>query len=599
MNPAESILKNAKPKTFSDYYSLAKKIGAAEADPAYKKIKIAFLSSFTTKGMKELLFVKSIEQKIHAEIYAGDYGQHAQEILSEQSGLYAFKPQLVFLFVDLQTLMGESFFRPYEMTTDARRKWCVHALGEMRLFAEKLKAGTGAQIVLHDFEVPGASPLGILDNKQAFGFRESVLELNRSLKESFKNDPRVFVFEYDAFCSEIGKQSLRDPKMVAMGDFKLDVNHMPRLCDYYLAYIKAQLGMSKKCIVLDLDNTLWGGVLGEEGIQGIRLGPTPEGRPFWEFQQHLLALFERGIVLAINSRNNPGEVQKVLREHPYMILKEKHFASMQINWNDKATNLQTIAKEINLGADSLVFFDDDKVNREWVEKALPQVVVAPMPEDPALYSSMLLSMNDFNTLQLTEEDKARGEAYATDRLRVELKKEINIEDYLKSLETVVTLEPADSFTIPRIAQLTQKTNQFNMTTRRYLEQDIQGFVSGGKAAVWPFRVKDKFGDLGIIAVAIAEKNGKTWELDSFLMSCRVLGRKIEDTIFAYAAQEAKKAGASVLRGKFIKTEKNVPAQTFYKDHGFRLVSEKDGQVWEYELSKTVEFPAEVRFEVKK
>ncbi|MHC4455244.1 MAG: HAD-IIIC family phosphatase, partial [Planctomycetota bacterium] len=356
-------------------------------------------------------------------------------------------------------------------------------------------------------------------------------------------------------------------------------------------YIKPMLSLTRKCIVLDLDNTLWGGVIGEDGLEGIRLGPTSEGRPFQEFQRYLLSLFNRGVILAINSKNNLNDVVNVFNEHPYMILKEEHFSAMQINWDDKISNMKSIVEELNIGMESLVFIDDDKLNREMIKDALPEVLVVDLPEDTSLYLKTLMEINDFNTLQITEEDKKKGEMYAAQKGRHEIKKTVtDITEYLKKLETVVTIEKANYFTIPRIAQLTQKTNQFNMTTRRYMEEDIKQFTTGSNFLVVSAKVEDKFGDNGITGVVIVEKNKGKWRIDTFLLSCRVLGRKVEETLLAYIIEQAKKEKIEVLIGEFIQTKKNTPAEGFYKINGFSFIQkDNEKEIWEYDLRNDYPF----------
>jgi FkbH-like protein len=465
---------------------------------------------------------------------------------------------------------------------------------EILLFIGVLKERTNAKIIVHNFMVPIYSPLGILECKREFGFFESVRYLNTCLAEAFKEDNRVLVFDFDTFCSSLGKRDLIDYRMYYIGDIKLRFEHVPALCDKYLGYIRPILAITRKCIVLDLDNTLWGGVIGEDGIEGIKLGPVPEGRSFMEFQKYLLSLYNRGVILAINSKNNQEEALKVIREHPYMVLREEHFAGMQINWNDKITNMKAIADEINIGTDSLLFIDDDRLNREMIAAAMPEVRVIDLPSDPSLFVKTLTGLEDFNILQLTEEDWTKGKMCAEQRIRNELlHSSINITEYLAKLQMIVTIEEANNMNIPRIAQLTQKTNQFNMTTRRYQEDDILNKIKQDYMVV-AVKVEDKFGDNGIIGVIIVEK-GEQWRIDSFLLSCRVIGRKVEDTLLAYVLYQARKHNCGTIIGEFIPTKKNTPAKNFYRDSGFTLDKNIDGQeIWSFPVDKGYEAPSFIK-----
>ena len=591
MDTIKQIINKAKIESVGDYFPLFRQIKERIAKgniKEAKKIKIALLSSSTIKGIREVLIVECLRNGILPEVYLGEYNNYAQEILDEDSSLYNFNPDLVIVFIDTKSLLGNSFFLPYEISSEERQKNMEGKLVELKSLIQILSERTSAKILLHNFEVPTYSPLGILENKQKFGFRESIEWFNKKLADGFIENEKVFIFDYESFCEKIGKDNLFDLKMYYLADIKIDLQYLPDLVGEYMAHIKPLLFLTRKCLVLDLDNTLWGGIVGEDGFENIKLGPTPEGRPFTEFQYYILGLFNSGVILAINSNNNPEDATKVFREHPYMALKEKHFASLQINWNDKVSNMKEIAKQLNIGLDSMVFIDDNQANREIVKQALPEVLVVDLPNDPALYVKTLIGINDFNTLEITEEDKKRGEIYSVQRQREEFKKKtIDITEYLKNLETVVKIEKINDFIIPRVAQLTQKTNQFNATTRRYFTDDINNFLKSGRYSIIAANVKDKFGENGITGLAIIEKFPDSWRIDTFLLSCRVIGRAIEKVILAYISEKAKEEGAKRLAGEFIPTVKNTPVKDFYRDNGFKLTEEKEGfQKWELNLENS-------------
>lgn len=576
---------------FSMYRNIEQEIEKLKSKNS-KAIKIALLSSFTIKGIKEVLSVKCCRIGVAPEIYVSSYNQYPQDILNPESELYKFKPDLIIVFIDTISILGENYLLPYQISDGQRKEWEEFKLKEMTSLMQKIRESSSAKILLHNFEVPTYSPFGILENKQEFGFAESIEELNANLRDAFKSDSQVHILDYDLFCSNIGKQNIMDYKMYFLGDIKIDLQHIPDLCDKYMEYIKPLLSMSRKCIVLDLDNTLWGGIIGEDGISGINLGPNAEGKPFMEFQKYLLSLFNRGIILAVNSSNNLDDALKAFREHPYMILKEEHFAAMQINWSDKISNMKAIADEINIGMDSLVFIDDDKLNREIIRSALPEVLVVDMPEDPALYLKKLMGIGEFSTYSITDEDRKRGGMYAEQRKRKEFQRSASdLTEYLRNLSMTVTIEDANSFNIPRISQLTQKTNQFNMTTRRYAEEDVLKLSRSGKFLVLSANVEDKFGDNGITGVIIAEKGKDRWRIDTFLLSCRVIGRRVEQALLAHVIKSAINENASALSGEFIPTKKNAPAKDFYKNNGFRLAKkDPETEIWEYDLREEYKPP---------
>lgn len=334
----------------------------------------------------------------------------------------------------------------------------------------------------------------------------------------------------------------------------------------------------KKCLVLDLDNTLWGGVIGEDGMDNIALSLTPPGNSFIAFQQAILDHYNRGIILAINSRNNPEDAWEVIRKHPNMILKENHFAAHRINWNDKAQNIRELAKELNIGLDSMVFLDDDPTNRSMVRSLVPEVEVPELPTDPSEYTSFLNSLDYFNSTVITDEDKMRGNLYVTERLRKEAEKQHeNKEDFLESLGLELFLYRDDDSCIPRLSQLTGKTNQFNTLKRPFAEDEIMTFIKSENHSVYYARLQDKFGDHGVILFVLVDKAKDTWNISSMLMSCRVFGRNVEDAFISKLLEEAKKEGVKKITIDSEETEKNLPAREFiqkYFTNGSRDVSKQ-------------------------
>jgi FkbH-like protein len=591
MQNNQSLYKNN--LSISDYMIAYKNFRGTNND--LNPFKIAILASFTTNGFKEVLSVKCLELGISPEIYVGGYNQYSQEILNNESDFYKFNPNLSILFIDSRSIFGEDYFiSPYSISDLERSKLVEVKLLEILKLIDNIKKHSSSHILIHNFEIPIHSPLGILENRRSFGFTESFKSLNRKIVEKFKNDPKVFVFDYDSFCSKLGKNRVLDEKMYYLADIKLNLEHIPSLCDEYFAYIKPLNSIMRKCIVLDLDNTLWGGIIGEDGLNGIKLGPTPEGKSYWEFQKFLLALFNRGIILAINSRNNLDDALKVLHEHPYMVLKEDNFAAMEINWNDKITNMRSIADELNIGMDTFVFIDDDSVNRELIRQALPEVLVVELPTDPSLYLKTIFKLNEFNNLQITEEDITKGKMYVEERKRKSFEKSYKKEDlteYLNDLDIKVTIEEINDFNLPRISQLTQKTNQFNLTTKRYLEEDIKRFKEDSKYFVYCIDVQDRFGDYGITGMTIIKDCGHKWVIDSFLLSCRVIGRQIEKALLSHVLKIAKKRGAKFIIGKLIYTAKNIPSRDFYSDNGFKLVEKSEtSEIWKYNLKDEYKIP---------
>ena len=407
---------------FTDYFILGRKIDSLLLNKdvtADQTLNIAILASSTVNGLKETLHVLCGERDIFCNIYVAEYNQYAQEILNPSSSLYTYTSEfdLIIVNIDIRAISGEYYINPYSLSAEERNNWVNDTTVFFENLIDNIVNKSTSKVLFHNLEVPSYSPHSLVENKDKYGFIESIEDINKNLRNSFKESNQVFIFDYNAFCSKHGKENVFDYKMYYMGDIKLKPQALPLLAKEYARYLYAIASISKKCIVLDLDNTLWGGIVGESGIEGIQLGPTPGGQPFLDFQKHLLSLFERGVILAINSKNNMDDAMAVINNHPYMILKEKHFAAMCINWDDKVSNMKKLAEEINIGLNSMVFFDDDHVNRDMVKQFIPEVEVVDLPVDPTLYVSVLIDLDFFDVLSLTEEDKNKGKMYFSEKQR--------------------------------------------------------------------------------------------------------------------------------------------------------------------------------------
>ena len=553
-----------------------------------KKIKVAILGSFTLNGLAETLHVKCANDQIGCLTYVSGYNQYNQDILNHESKLYSFSPDITFLILDTRTILGNFFYSPYSLTVSERKEFVGKKLNDIVNLINKYKERSDSKLVITNFNVPANSPYGILENKIEYGLKDMIKDLNHRLSDTFTNDASVYVYDFDGFVSKFGENNIFDYRQYFIGDIQISLDYIPHLANELMGYIIAILGLSKKCIVLDLDNTLWGGVIGEDGFDGIKLGPTAPGNAYVEFQKCLLSLSQRGIILAINSKNNLDDALQVIKNHPYMVLREENFACIKINWDHKVTNMKAIADELNIGLDSMVFIDDDPTLREFIQLSLPQILTIPFPNDPSQLVNSIMNLNCFNTLNVTEEDLKRGEMYVQQRKRKELEETVsNIGDFLRQLNIRVTIKKADKFTIPRISQLTLKTNQFNLTTRRYNEEDITKFSQDPNMIVECAQIEDKFGDNGITCVYIIKKdNNSQWTIDSFLMSCRIMGREIENGIMAYILQRAKSKGVAKILGEFIPTKKNKPSEDFLQNCGFK----KHDGLFVYSLDNVIEIP---------
>lgn len=576
------------PLKLSQYINRAKDVDVNKFE---KKIRVAVLSSFTVNGLEETLRVKCSEINVGCNVYVSGYNQYSQEILNTESALYRFAPELSFLILDTRSIMGDLFYLPYSVTLEQRIDHIKKRSDELVDLVNHFITKSNSKIVVTQLGIPTFSPYGICETKTEYGLQEMVRDFNKKLMEGLMGQTSVHIYDFNSFVARFGENNLFDYRQFHLGDIKISLDFIPYFADELIGYIKPVLGLNRKCIVVDLDNTLWGGVVGEDGFEGIELSLTGKGSTFVEFQRLLLSLYQRGIILAINSKNNPEDALRVIREHPYMILREENFAAFRISWNDKVSNMREIAEELNIGLDSMVFFDDDPVNREYVRKSLPSVLTVDLPNDPALYAPTLAGMNDFNVLKITDEDHKRGEMYLQQRKRNDLEKNvINLEDFLNQLNIKIKIKNADKFTIPRISQLTLKTNQFNLTTHRYQEEEITKFSQDRNMLISSAQVEDKFGDNGITGTFIVKKNdSKEWIIDTFLLSCRVMGRRVEDVMMSHIINQAKKEGVEKIKAQYIPTQKNKPCEMFLQDYGFK----QNGEYWEYDTNNIVKMPSHV------
>ena len=556
-----------------------------------KKLRVAFLASSTINGFEETIRVKCFQKGIDCITYVGDYNQYNQEILNQNSELYQFKPDITFLILDTRHVLGEHFFSWYSIPHTDRPKIIDEKISEIENICNIFTNNSNSKLIVTSLQIPNYSPYGINEESAPDSLKEIIYEINTKLFQWAKSG-KIFTYDFNEFVRKFGENNIFNYKQFFSGDIKISTEYIPRFIDELMGYIFAVTGTSKKCIVLDLDNTLWGGIIGEDGFDNIKLGDNPVGRSFVEFQKRLHALNQRGIILAINSKNNFDDAIEVIKKHPNMILREDNFACVKINWDDKVVNLQKIAEELNIGLDSMVFFDDDSMNQEYVKASLPQVLVVDLPKDSSQYPQIITEMKEFDVLKITEEDIKRSGMYLGQKKRKELESKVgDYNEFLKQMNIEVNVQKANSFSIPRISQLTLKTNQFNLTTRRYQEEEVSKFSSSEDKIVECVQVSDKFGDNGITGTYIVEKkNDEEWIIDTFLLSCRIMGRGVEEIMMNQIIENAKLSGVKRIKGEFIPTAKNKPAENFYEKLGFK----KENDFWVFNTDDTIKKPEHIK-----
>lgn len=535
---------------------------------AYSKIKrtakkrssrfsINLITNFTDDVLEKVLGGMCIVEGMfpNPKIVRAPYKQYHLVLKDKSDALYKSKPNISFIFFDINPYQHGEF--------TGSSKHVEETLSDIRAYCDAIKT----LVVVSLSPLPYNSPYGHFYSDDPVFVRAK--EWNDRLVSLSKETSNLYVFDTNKIVYQLGEGHVRDTRGSYAFDIPFTNNFFVALCYEWFACIQAITGRSRKCIVLDLDNTLWGGIVGETGPLGISLGPGYPGVAFQNFQRTLLRLWERGIILAVASKNNLTDVLEVFKKNPHVILKEEHFASIRANWNDKSDNIADIAKELNIGTDSMVFIDDSPLERERMRKERPEVLVPEFSIAPEEYVGTLLSLNVFHQMSLTSEDKKKGKMYAEERQRTAiLKKTKSKKEYIAELGIRLKVFEGAKNDIVRVSQLTQKTNQFNLTTRRYSEADIKRLIQD-EWHVYSAEVTDKFGEYGTVIVAIVEIEDEVARLDTFLMSCRVMGRDVEFTFLKYIIRKIHTEGCKEMTAQFIPTKKNIPSKNFLADAGFK------------------------------
>ncbi len=533
--------------------------------PPGKPVRLALLGSSTIKHLVPGIRVAGLRRGLWMEVYEPAYGQYLQELMDTTSALHAWGPEFVGFALDARHLADVSGLRPDAAIEHVRNCWHVAK--------ESLRCTVIQQTSLPVFaDLMGSNEHRMQDSPQGF-----VKRFN-ALLEAAADEAGGHLLAIDKYAAIDGLRTWHDVALWHRSKQEVHpaVSHL--YGEYLVRVVAAQRGRSYKCLVLDLDNTLWGGVIGDDGLQGIVLGQgNPAGEAHVALQRYALRLKERGILLAVCSKNDEANARMPFAEHPEMVLKREDIACFVANWEDKATNLRLIAQTLNIGIDSLVFADDNPFERNLVRRELPEVAVPELPEDPAYFVDCIAGAGYFESLALSAEDRERARLYQANAEREQLRgSATNIQDYLKSLNMEMIWKPFDDLGMQRIVQLMNKTNQFNLTTPRYGEAEVRSLMNDRRVLTWQVRLKDRFGDNGIIALLIGRLNAaEDLEIDTWLMSCRVLGRQMEEACLHLMVDGARRLGAVRVRGSYRATPKNGMVRDLYPRLGFSKVDSAD------------------------
>ncbi len=551
---------------------------ARKAAVASPNVRVAWLRNYTVEPLVPVLTAELVASGLLPEIFMGEFDASANHVLDYEGDFYSFNPDFIFLSLWLETLSPSLWRRFLSLSPQQVEDEKMRVRNEILTLVGAIRQKTGAPIFLTNFPLPPHSTLGILDAQSSTYHLSSVASLNADILRDVSTKGDVFVVDMARIFSRLGHAECFEEKHWHMARAPLSQKALVPVGQELTKYIKVLRGKSKKCLVLDCDNTLWGGIIGEDGIEGIKLGTTSPGSTFRAFQEEILNLHDRGVILALCSKNNEQDVLAVLREHPDMLIKEEHLAAWHINWNDKVSGLEAIAAQLNIGLDSLVFVDDSDFEVNLVRDKLPQVEVLQVKGSPLQVAAEIAQAGFFDSLSFTAEDRRKNAMYGEEARRRSLEQSsASLEDYLQKLEIEVEVYRASEFEIPRLSQLTQKTNQFNLTTKRYAEGQIRDLAVGHNSEVLCLKVRDRVADLGLVGLAIVRYEQDRAEIDSFLMSCRVIGRGVEDALLAQVIENASKRDIRTLQASYHPTAKNAQVKDFYRKRGFSVVEETASQ----------------------
>ncbi len=539
---------------------------------------LAILSTFNLDLLPPVLAEALDRHGVPAPLWLAGFGQLAREIADPSAELYSRAPAGVVLVPAFEDLAPEPELAD-ERAAELRR--------QVETLLERLPSASIYVVCFGADRAPGEHVLSPLAPGRA-----AIARFDAAVRELAALSPRVVVVDWDWHVRGTGREAVADARFWYSARMRLNPLGLALLADLLAAHIAAQLGVRRrKVAVVDLDDTLWGGIVGEAGPGGLAIGGEGVGLAFQDFQRVLLRLHDAGVVLAACSKNNPDDAHAGFAR-PEMVLTREHLAAERIDWRDKATGLREIAEELSLGLDAVVFFDDNPVEREWVRQALPEVTVPDLPTDPVERPAFLARGTWFQTVAVTEEDRKRAASYKAQggRRRAEGQAH-SFEEFLASLEQVVDLEPVNEHTLQRAAQLCNKTNQFNLTARRHSVADVEAMLADDATDVYTLAVRDRYGDSGITGVAILRAGQEDVEIDTLLLSCRVLGRRVEDAFLAFLSQRAAARGARRLIGRYVPTERNRQVERFYADRGF---GELGDDAWSIDLTGPLPpFPAQL------
>lgn len=537
----------------------------------HKSVKIALLGDSATQFLAMAIRGSGYNAGLNIEVYEGDYDLIYETVLDTESRIYSDNFDYIILFHSTEKL-SESF---YKSGPEEQRGFPAKTETYFRNLIATIQKNTKAGIIITNFPEINDSVFGNFASKTPSSFLNRLRKINISLQDIAGETKNVFIADVLSLVNNEGRKNAVSAKwyITSHNVFVLDFLSVVAKC--FTDILSALSGKFKKALILDLDNTTWGGIIGDDGIENIQIGELGIGLAFTELQYWAKELKKRGILIGICSKNDEHIAKEVFEKHPDMILRMEDISIFVANWSNKGDNIKYIQEVLNIGMDSIVFIDDNPFERNLVRSMCPEATVPELPEDPADYLSYLQSLNLFETVSHTEEDAVRTKQYQEETKRVVMQQSFeSVDEYLASLDMEARVEEINSFNLARCAQLTQRSNQFNLTTIRYTEEQLKAFIENGGKAIC-ISLKDKFGDYGLISLLLLGKKEHEMHINTWIMSCRVLKRGVEELAVNKAVQLARHEGCAELHGKYMPTPKNGMVKQLYRTMGFEQINDTE------------------------
>jgi FkbH-like protein len=530
-------------------------------------IKVAVLGDTATQFLTQAIRGIGYDNGFNLEIWEADFNQIERQVYDHSSELYEFNPEIVILFQSSHKLLAK-----YNKNEQHQHKlFASNELAAIEDIYSNLMADLSAKIIFYNYTEIDDSVFGNFANKTETSFLFQLRKLNYELMTLASKKSNLYLCDISSIQNQVGKQVFFQPSIYISTEMVLSIGVLPSIASKTLDIINTLNGKFKKCLILDLDNTTWGGIIGDDGIENIQIGSLGIGKAFSEFQYWVKKLKNRGIIIAVCSKNTESVAKEPFEKHPDMVLRMEDISVFIANWENKADNIHQIQSVLNIGFDSMVFIDDNPFERNIVREIIPEICVPELPEDPANYLEYLYELNLFETISFSNEDAARTKLYQIEAERTEIQKKFtNEDDFLKNLKMLSDIQPFNKFNTPRVAQLSQRSNQFNLRTIRYTEGDIERLSSSNDYATFAFTLDDKFGDNGLICVIILHKETKeSLFIDTWFMSCRILKRGMENFVLNTIVSFAEKNKFASIKGEYIPTLKNEMVKDHYSNLGFK------------------------------